>query len=51
MIILLLLDRAGLVGGSVEYLEGMGGESVVAILRILCCSPRPCQLRTVPFWP
>jgi hypothetical protein len=37
--------------GSVEHSEGKGGESVVAILRFLCGSPRPCQLRTVLFWP
>jgi hypothetical protein len=48
---LLLLDRAGPVGRLVEHSEGKGGESVVAILRILCGSPRPCQLRTEPFWP
>jgi hypothetical protein len=51
MIILLLLDRAGLVGGSVEHSEGKAGESVVAILRIVCCNTRPCQLRTALFWP
>jgi hypothetical protein len=48
---LLLLDRAGQVGGSVEHSEGKGGESVVAILRFLCGSPRSCRLRTVLFWP
>jgi hypothetical protein len=48
---LLLLDRAGPVGGSVEHSEGKGGENVVAILRILCGSPHPCRLRTAPFWP
>jgi hypothetical protein len=53
---LLLLDRAGQVGGSVEHSkgkgrEGKGVESVVAIPRILCGSPRPCRLRTVAFWP
>jgi hypothetical protein len=48
---LLLLDRAGLVLGSVEYSEGKGGESVVAIPRILCGSPCPCRLRTSPFLP
>jgi hypothetical protein len=47
----LLLDRAGTVGGSVEHSEGKGGESAVAILRCLCGSPCPCQLRTVLFWP
>jgi hypothetical protein len=48
---LLLLDRAGQVGGSVEHSEGKGGKSVVAILRFLCGSPHPCRLRTIPFWP
>jgi hypothetical protein len=48
---LLLLDRVRLVGGSVEHSEGKGGENDVAILRFLCGSPRPCRLRTVPFWP
>jgi hypothetical protein len=48
---LLLLDRAGQVGGSVEHSEGKGGESDVAILRFLCDSSRPCRLRTAPFWP
>jgi hypothetical protein len=48
---LLLLDRAGPVGGSVEHSEGKGGESVVVILRFLCGSPRPCWFRTAPFWP
>jgi hypothetical protein len=38
--------RRGHLGGSVEYSEGKGGESVVAILRFLCGSPRLCQLRT-----
>jgi hypothetical protein len=33
-------------GGPVEHSEGKGGESVVAILRFLCGSPRLCQLRT-----
>jgi hypothetical protein len=47
---LLLLDRAGQVGGSVEYSEGKDGESVVHILRFLCGSPCPCRLRTVPFF-
>jgi hypothetical protein len=50
MIILLLLNWAGLVGGSVEHSEGKGGKSVAAILRFLCGSPRPCRLRTTPFW-
>jgi hypothetical protein len=35
----------------VEHSEGKGGESVVAILRFLCGSPRLCRLRTTPFWP
>jgi hypothetical protein len=48
---LLLLDRAGQVGGSVEHSEGKGRESVVAIPRILCGSPDVCRLRTAPFWP
>jgi hypothetical protein len=50
---LLLLDQAGQVGGggSVEHLEGKGGESVMAILRFLCGSPHPCRLRTTSFWP
>jgi hypothetical protein len=48
---LLLLDRAGQVGGSVEHSEGKGGESAVAIPRFLCGSPRPCRLRTTSFWP
>jgi hypothetical protein len=30
----------------VEHSEGEGMESVVAILRFLCGSPRLCQLRT-----
>jgi hypothetical protein len=51
MFILLLLDRAGQVGESVEHSEGKGGKSVVAILRFLCGSPHPCRLRTVLFWP
>jgi hypothetical protein len=46
---LLLLDRAGQVGGSVEHSEGKGRESVVAIPRFLCGSPRSCRLRTVLF--
>jgi hypothetical protein len=48
---LLLLDRAGQVGGSVEHSERKGEESVVAIPRFLCGSPHSCQLRTTPFWP
>jgi hypothetical protein len=36
--------------GSVEHLEEKGRESVVAILRFLCGSPHPCQLRTASFW-
>jgi hypothetical protein len=48
---LLLLDQAGQVGRSVEHSEGKGGESDMAIPRFLCGSPRPCQLRTAPFWP
>jgi hypothetical protein len=35
----------------VEHSEGKGEESVVAILRFLCGSPRPCRLRTALFWP
>jgi hypothetical protein len=50
-IYLLLLDRAGQVGGSVEYSEGKGRESVVAIPMFLCGSPRLCRLRTASFWP
>jgi hypothetical protein len=46
---LLLLDRAGQVGGLVEDLEGKDGDSAVAIPRFLCGSPRLCQLRTTPF--
>jgi hypothetical protein len=34
-----------------EHSKGKGRESVMAILRFLCGSPRPCQLRTAPFWP
>jgi hypothetical protein len=34
--------------GPVEYSKGKGGESVVAIPRFLCGSPRPCRLRTTP---
>jgi hypothetical protein len=48
---LLLLDRAGQVGGSVEHSEGKGGESDVTILRFLCGSHHPCRLRTTLFWP
>jgi hypothetical protein len=48
-IYLLLLDRAGPVGGSVEHSEGKGGESVVAVLRFLCGNPPPCRLRTTLF--
>jgi hypothetical protein len=48
---LLLLDRAGQVGGSVKHSKGKGGESDVVILRFLCGSPRLCRLRTAPFWP
>jgi hypothetical protein len=33
----------------VEHLKEKDGESVVAIPRFVCGSPRPCQLRTVPF--
>jgi hypothetical protein len=33
-------------GGLVEYSEGKGGESVVAILSFLCGSPHLCRLRT-----
>jgi hypothetical protein len=36
----------GQLGGPVEHSEGKGGESVVAILRFLCGSPRLCRLRT-----
>jgi hypothetical protein len=38
---LLLLDRAELVGGSMEHSEGKCGENVVAIPRFLCGSPHP----------
>jgi hypothetical protein len=48
---LLLLDRVGQVGGSVEYSEGKSGESVMPIPRFLCGRPRPCQLRVMLFWP
>jgi hypothetical protein len=37
--------------GSVEHSEGKGRESVVVIPRFICGSPRPCRLRTAPFWP
>jgi hypothetical protein len=40
---LLLLDRTGQVGGSVEHSEGKGGESDVAIPRFLGGSTRPCD--------
>jgi hypothetical protein len=50
MFIFLLLDQVGYVGGSVEHSEGKDGESAVAIMRFLCGSPRPCRLKTVPFW-
>jgi hypothetical protein len=46
---LLLLDRAGQVGESVKHSEGKGEKSDMAILRFLCGSPHPCQLRTTPF--
>jgi hypothetical protein len=36
----------GHLGGSVEYSEGKGGKSVVAIPKFLCGSPRLCRLRT-----
>jgi hypothetical protein len=36
----------GHLGGPVEHSEGKGGESIVAILRFLCGSPRLCRLRT-----
>jgi hypothetical protein len=36
----------GHLGGSVEHLEGKGGESPVAILRFLCGSPRLFRLKT-----
>jgi hypothetical protein len=48
---LLLLDRVGQVGASMEHSEGNGGESTVAILRFLCGSTRLCRLRAAPFWP
>jgi hypothetical protein len=47
--LLLLLDQAGQVGGSMERSEGKGGESVVAILRFLCSNPHLCRLRTDRF--
>jgi hypothetical protein len=34
----------------VEHSEGKGGKSIVAILRFLCGSSRPCRLRTEPLW-
>jgi hypothetical protein len=48
---LLLLDRAGQVGGSMEHSEGKGGESDVAIMGFLCGSPCLCRLRTALFCP
>jgi hypothetical protein len=36
----------GHLGGSVEYSDGKGAESAVAILRILCGSSHLCRLRT-----
>jgi hypothetical protein len=47
----LLLHQARPVGGSVEHSEGKGGKNVVAIPMFLCGSPRPCWLRSAPFWP
>jgi hypothetical protein len=38
--------RRGHLGELVEHSEGKGGESVVAILRFLCGSPRLSRLRT-----
>jgi hypothetical protein len=38
--------RRGHLGGSVEHSDGKGGESPMAIPRILCGSPRLCRLRT-----
>jgi hypothetical protein len=35
--------------GLVEHSEGKDKESVVAILRFLCGSPRPCRLRIASF--
>jgi hypothetical protein len=48
---LLLLGRAGQVGRSVEHSKEKDEESALAIPRFLCGSPRPCWLRTAPFWP
>jgi hypothetical protein len=42
---LLLLDRVGQVGGSMEYSEGKDGESVVAILRFLCGTPPSVMIK------
>jgi hypothetical protein len=42
---------SGSVGGSGEHSKEKSGGSVMAILRFLCGSPRPCQLRTASFWP
>jgi hypothetical protein len=39
-------DRTGPFRRSVEHLKGKGGESVVAILKFLCGSPRLCRLTT-----
>jgi hypothetical protein len=50
-IYLLLLDREGHIGESVEHSEGKGRESVVAILIFLYGSPCLCQLRITLFWP
>jgi hypothetical protein len=50
-IYLLLLDRAGQVGGSVEHSKGKDMDSVVAIPMFLCGSSHPCRLRTASFWP
>jgi hypothetical protein len=36
----------GYLGGPVEHSEGKSGESVVAILRFLCGSPRLYHLST-----
>jgi hypothetical protein len=36
----------GHLGGPVEHSEGKCGESVVAIPRFLCGSPRLCRFRT-----
>jgi hypothetical protein len=35
--------------GSVEHLEGKGGDSVMAISGFLYGSSRLCRLRTAPF--